>query len=153
MVFDVLEYLGVQPTDADRDSIMQTPTESVDAFLAFSKGLEFAALGMFEEAIEQFELALQFDGGFDLASTELSDAQISFDNQRFGSSTPSDLENSFFQDVITEGLGNGQLLTEFIDPTDNLQPGNNNPTSPPTKPPVVGRSRTSANVSGNIDGD
>ncbi len=153
MVFDVLEYLGVQPSDADRDSIMQTPTESVDAFLSFSKGLEFAALGMFEEAIEQFEMALEFDSGFDLAATELSDAEIAFDNQRFGSSTQSDLENSFFQDIINEGLGNGQMLTEFIDPTDILQPGENNPTGVPTKPPQIGRSRTTANVSGNIDGD
>lgn len=153
MVFDVLEYLGVQPSDADRDSIMAKPTESIEAFLAFSRGVEFMALGMYEEAIEQFELALQFDGGFDLAHQELADAQIALDNRQYGATTPTQLENTFFQDVFNQGLGNGQMLTEFIDDTDILQPGNENPTRLPNKPPQVGRGTTSTNVTGNIDGD
>ncbi len=152
MVFDVLEYLGVQPTDADRDSIMAKPTESLDAFLAYSRGLEFMMLGMFEDAIEQFQLALNYDGGFDLASGQLDNAQITFDNRQFGASTPVQLENQFFQDVFNQGSGNGQILTGFIDPTDLLQPGNENPTSPPNKPPQIG-GRTSARVTGNVDGD
>jgi TolB-like protein len=144
MVFDILEYLGVQPSEADRDSIMTKPTESLEAFLAFSRGAEFMMLGLFEEAIEQFELALKYDGGFDLASGQLTNAQTAFDNRQFGSATTLQLENSFFIDVFNQGLGNGQLLTSFIDPTDILQPGEENPTRLPNKPPQVGQGNASA---------
>jgi len=153
MVFDILEYLGVQPTEADRDSIMTKPTESLEAFLAFSRGLEFMMQGMYEEAIEQFELALKYDGNFDLASGQLTNAQTAFDNRQFGSATTLQLENSFFLDIINQGLGNGQMLTNFIDETDILEPGNENPTRLPNKPPQVGQGNTSAKVTGNIDGD
>ncbi len=153
MVFDILEYLGVQPSDANRDSIMTKPTESLEAFLAFSRGLEFMMLGMYEEAIEQFRLALQYDGGFELASAQLENAQIAFDNRQFGAATPFQLENQFFLDVFNQGLGNGEMLTNFIDNSDILQPGNENPTRLPNKPPQVGQGRTSAAVTGNIDGD
>jgi tetratricopeptide (TPR) repeat protein len=153
MVFEILEYLGVQPSDADRDSIMAKPTESLEAFVAFSKGVEFMQLGMFEEAIKQFELALQFDGGFNLASEQLSDAETAFSNQQFGAATPGQLENSFVQDVTNQGIDNGRMLTTFIDDTDILEPGNTNPGGTPTKPPVIGSKRAGANVSGNIDGD
>jgi len=152
MVFEILEYLGVQPTDADRDSIMAKPTESLEAFLAYSRGLEFMILGMYEEAIEQFRLALQYDGGFELASGQLENALIALDNRQFGASTSIQLENQFFLDVFYQWTGNGQMLTSFIDPTNLLQPGNENPTSPPIRPPQIG-GRTSANVTGNIDGD
>jgi tetratricopeptide (TPR) repeat protein len=153
MVFDILEYLGVQPSDADRDSIMAKPTESLEAFLAFSRGLEFMELGMFDEAIEQFELALQLDGGFDLASDQLSDAETALNNQQFGPPTPGQLEIGFLTDLSNQGIDNGRMLTTFIDDTDILDPSNNNPTNTPTKPPTIGSKRAGANVTGNVDGD
>lgn len=153
MVFEILEYLGVQPSDADRDSIMTKPTESIEAFLAYSRGLEFMMLGLYEDAIEQFELALRFDGGFNLAGDQLSDAETAFNNQQFGAATPGQLEISFVQDVSNQGLDNGRMLTTFIDDTDILDPSNNNPTNTPNKPPEIGTKRAGANVTGNVDGD
>jgi len=153
MVFDILEFLGVQPTDADRDSIMVKPTESLEAFLAYSRGLEFMSQGLFDDAIEQFRIALRADGGFGLAGEQLADAQTAFTNQQFGPASSGQLENSFIGDVTSPGIDNGRLLTTFIDDTDVLDPEKTNPTKGPTKPPVVGQKRAGANVSGNLDGD
>ncbi|MGH8015873.1 MAG: tetratricopeptide repeat protein [Candidatus Zixiibacteriota bacterium] len=153
MVYDILEYLGVQPSDADRDSINAKPTESLEAFLAYSRGLEFMMMGLYEDAIEEFKLAVQADGGFDLASDQLVDAQTAFTNQQNGPATPGQLENSFFSDISNQGIDNGRMLTTFIDDTDILDPSNNNPTNTPTKPPVIGARNAGANVTGNIDGD
>jgi hypothetical protein len=110
-------------------------------------------LGMFDEAIEQFELALQLDGGFDLASDQLSDAETALNNQQFGPPTPGQLEIGFLTDLSNQGIDNGRMLTTFIDDTDILDPSNNNPTNTPTKPPTIGSKRAGANVTGNVDGD
>jgi len=153
MVFDILKYLGVDPTPADRDSIMVKPTESLEAFLAYSRGLDFMARGMYEEAVKQFELALRYDNHFGLASNQLGYAQTALFNREYGVATSPQLENSFFQDAYDANFRNGQMLSSFIDGTDVLEPGNHDPSSAPNKPPQVGRRHASAAVTGNLDGD
>jgi hypothetical protein len=153
MVFNILQYLGIEPSDDNRDSINVAPTESLEAFLAYSKGLELLAMGMFDDAAKQFELALNVDPGFGLAETQLNNAETSANNRQFGTATPMQLEDNFFENIDNQLNNNGQMLTNFIDDTDVLEPGNNNPGTTPNKPPQVGGSRASAKVGGNLDGD
>ena len=152
MVFNILQYLGIEPSDNNRDSINVAPTESLEAFLAYSRGLELYQQGRFDEAAEQFKLAVKLDPKFGLAETQLVNSQTASDNRQFGAAPPSAVEDNFFQTIDTKVTNNGQMLTNFIDDTDILEPGENKPTKNTTKPPQVG-STASARVNGNLDGD
>jgi len=69
MVFDVLDKMGIRLTEAERDSIGRVPTESVEAFLAWSRGLEQQDRGHFEAAREEFRRAVSLDPSFHEAQT------------------------------------------------------------------------------------
>lgn len=152
MVFDILQYLGIEPSDDNRDSINVAPTESLEAFLAYSRGLDYLQNGMFDEAAQQFKLALRADPGFAQANSQLTNSQTAANNRQFGAAPPSQLEDNFYQGIDNKVTNNGQMLTNFIDDTDILEPAENKPGKNPTKPPQVS-SKASAKVSGNIDGD
>lgn len=152
MVFNILQYLGIEPSDENRDSINVVPTESLEAFLAYSRGIELFQQGRYDEATKQFEMALRIDPGFGLAGTQLVNSQTAANNRQFGSATPAQIEETFYQSVESGITSNGQMLTNFIDDTDILEPGDNNPTKSTTKPPQVS-STASARVNGNLDGD
>jgi tetratricopeptide (TPR) repeat protein len=70
-VLDVLDKLGITPTQAERDSIMKVPTESYLAFLAYSRGLDFRSRGMYSEAGAEFRRAAAADPQFDAAQSQL----------------------------------------------------------------------------------
>jgi TolB-like protein len=56
--------LGVNITTAERNAIEQRPTKSLQAFLAYSKGLEFEDQGRYEDASRAFANASRIDPGF-----------------------------------------------------------------------------------------
>ncbi len=89
LVFDVVDRLGIQLSDAERDSIGRVATQSVDAFLAYSRGLDYQDRGMYEAAQTQFERAVEIDPNFTEAGVHAQ--QMSY----FGDATldqPSTLE-------------------------------------------------------------
>ena len=59
--------LGVQLTVAERERVLQRPTDNVQALLAFGAGLEADDAGRYAEAVREFERALSLDSGFELA--------------------------------------------------------------------------------------
>lgn len=64
LVFDLLDQLGVVPTPAERRLIEERPTADLQAFLAFSRGLEASDRGDFAEARRLFDAASARDAGF-----------------------------------------------------------------------------------------
>ncbi len=64
IVLGVLQNMGVVPTTAERNAIEQRPTRSLAAFLAYSRGLELADQGRFDDASRAFDNALRIDPGF-----------------------------------------------------------------------------------------
>ena len=60
--------LGVNITTAERNAIEQRPTKSLQAFLAYSKGLEFEDQGRFDEASRAFANASRIDPSFAAAA-------------------------------------------------------------------------------------
>ena len=76
LVFEVLTKLNVEFTDEERDNIMRSiPTESLEAFISYSKGLDYLDKGMYSEAKEEFEAAVSLDSGFDQAKDHLLEAE------------------------------------------------------------------------------
>jgi TolB-like protein len=88
LVLDLLERLGVTLTPAEQRAIAERPTADVQAFLAFSRGLEAEDRGDFAAATRQFGQAATRDPSFEAAR------QRAAANRRAGSSvsmTPSRL--------------------------------------------------------------
>jgi tetratricopeptide (TPR) repeat protein len=75
LVFAVIEDLGLTLTAAERDAIETVPTESLAAFLAYSRGLMLRDEGRYSEAATEFQKAQKADGGFKEAAAmaELAD--------------------------------------------------------------------------------
>ncbi len=67
IVLDVIAKLGVTLTPAERQAIEQRPTRSVQAFLAYSRGLQASDAGRLDEAQNFFDNARALDPGFGAA--------------------------------------------------------------------------------------
>lgn len=67
IVFGVFNDLGVTLTTAQRNAIDQRPTRSLQAFLAYSRGLELEDQGRFDDAARLFDNAVRIDPSFGAA--------------------------------------------------------------------------------------
>ena len=74
LVFSIFTNLGIQLTDAEREAIDQRPTANLQAFLAYSQGLEAEDRGDFLQAQQFFNQATQLDPGFQAAAQSASQA-------------------------------------------------------------------------------
>ena len=64
VVFDLLGHLGVVLTPAEQRAISERPTADLQAFLAFSRGLEAEDQGHFEAAAQLYQQAATRDPSF-----------------------------------------------------------------------------------------
>lgn len=76
LCFAVLDELGITPTPEERDAIQKIPTESMLAFLAYSRGLDFEDRGLFDQAREQYRQAVAIDPNFDTARAALEQVEV-----------------------------------------------------------------------------
>lgn len=67
IVFDLLGRMGVTLTPAEQRAISERPTANLQAFLAFSRGLEAEDRGSFGEAARLFQQATTSDPAFSAA--------------------------------------------------------------------------------------
>lgn len=75
LVFQIFDALGVTLTPAERQLVEQRPTNNLQAFLAYSRGLLALDDGRFEDASRFFGEARALDPGFALAGARLASAQ------------------------------------------------------------------------------
>jgi TolB-like protein len=68
IVLQLFDSLGVVLTTAERNAIEQRPTRSMQAFLAYSQGLQFEDQGRFGEAASRYQEAVRIDPSFSQAS-------------------------------------------------------------------------------------
>jgi len=77
LVLQTLDSLNIELTQEERDSIQENvPTESLQAFLAYSKGLDYTDRGMYPEAAREFENAISLDPKFNQAKEHLTGAKL-----------------------------------------------------------------------------
>ena len=83
LVFSTLAAMGIEPTEEERRRIDLIPTQNLQAFLAFSRGLEREDAGAFGEAARFYGQAAQLDPNFRQAGARaeevLGQAQVSGD--------------------------------------------------------------------------
>ena len=91
LVFAILEEMGVELTEGEQSSIQNIPTESLVAFLAYSRGLDYSDRGYYDEAAKYFQQAVIEDPHFEAARRKLADAQGRY---RATNQTPRDLEST-----------------------------------------------------------
>lgn len=88
MTLAVLDSLGIKVGASARRALKKVPTDSYDAFLAFSRGIEQFDQGAYGKADAFFLEAVRLDPSFDLASDLHREAQVmqaaSVDLQKFG---------------------------------------------------------------------
>jgi len=76
LVFGILGNLDVPLTQEERDAIQKVPTESFLAFLAYCRGLDYEDRGMYREAGQEFNKAIQIDPNFLRASEKSQEVKI-----------------------------------------------------------------------------
>lgn len=74
LVFQLFDRLGVTLTPAERQLVERRPTNNLQAFLSYSRGLQAADDGRFEDAARFFESARSLDPGFGAASARFQAA-------------------------------------------------------------------------------
>lgn len=75
IVLQLFDSLGVTLTTAERNAIEQRPTRSMQAFLAYSDGLQLEDQGRFGEAATRYQDAVRIDPAFSQASQKSVQAQ------------------------------------------------------------------------------
>lgn len=75
IVLQLFDSLGVRLTTAERIAIEQRPTRSMQAFLAYSRGLEFHDQGRYNEAARFFGEAARIDPSFGMAAQKSAESQ------------------------------------------------------------------------------
>lgn len=75
VVFAFLQENGFNLTQEEKEKIAYIPTQSLDAFLAYSKGLQEEDAGDFNQANDFFRRAVQLDPGFNDAGDKLQSSQ------------------------------------------------------------------------------
>lgn len=114
LVFAIFNNLGIQLTDAEREAINQRPTQNIQAFLAYSQGLEAEDRGDFLAAQQFYTQAQQIDPNFQAAAQSASQASdlgvaatqtttdveatvIQNEAQETGPAAPSDVQSTALQ--------------------------------------------------------
>ncbi len=75
LVFKILDEMGIKLTDKERESILTVPTENFFAFLQYSQGIDYEDKGLYAQAIQSYQKAVQVDPKFTQAKTNLATAQ------------------------------------------------------------------------------
>lgn len=75
VVFAFLQENGFNLTQEEKEKIAYIPTQNLDAFLAYSKGLQEEDAGDFNQANDFFRQAVQLDPGFNDAGDKLQSSQ------------------------------------------------------------------------------
>ena len=75
IVMQLFDSLGVTLTTAERNAIEQRPTRSLQAFLAYSRGLRLEDQGRYDEAARSFGDAIRIDPSFGAARQKNAETQ------------------------------------------------------------------------------
>lgn len=141
-VYRVLQELGVEPTDAERLAIDRIPTDSLNAFLEYCRGLNSMRLGSYAEAEGHFENAQSIDENFSEAGEQASEAGGLSDDVNF---------ESYIQTFTAPGApGLDPSLRNIVINTGAI-PGGGGESSSPNQPPVIPTG--SVLIRGNPDAD
>lgn len=116
LVFEIFDALDVDLTPAERQLVQQRPTNNLQAFLAYSRGLMAMDDGRFEDASRFFETARSLDPGFNAAAANQQTAQAAAVGAEV---TPASIETNLGRST-TEGIQVTSALNGSSRPMDRI---------------------------------
>lgn len=143
LVFQLFERLGVTLTPAERQAVERRPTGNLQAFLSYSRGLQAADDGRFEDAARFFENARTLDPGFGAATQRFNAAQAATQSAAVTTTT---IESSLgsgaeAQTVQAAAAGNtaptGGLVATLNNTVQNVNPPTITPLTATASTPVI----------------
>jgi TolB-like protein len=87
IVLQLFDSLGVTLTTAERNAIEQRPTRSMQAFLAYSRGLRLEDQGKYDEAARNYREAVRIDPSFGGAMQKSVDTQAAAQGMRMSAAS------------------------------------------------------------------
>ncbi len=114
LTLGLFESMGVELTAAERDRIMEQPTRSLEALLAFGQGLEAEDRGDFQAAAAFYRQAAELDPEFEEVQERAEDAQVTAEAE---GELPGDaLEDQLLGETVGERASLDDLETMIPDP-------------------------------------
>lgn len=104
VTFSIVDQLGVELTAQERAAIEEVPTQSIQAFLAYSRGLSEEDRGNYDLAVQYYREAQQIDPNFEQAGERQQKAQ----SLEAGGGSPEQALSSESEETIAEG-GEGEI--------------------------------------------
>lgn len=111
LVFRIFEQLNVTLTPAERQLVERRPTTNLSAFLAYSRGLQAADDGRFQDAARFFESARSLDPGFNAAAARLQTAQAAATGAQVSATTIEAGLGSNVEGQQVTAAANGQVTS------------------------------------------
>ena len=96
LTFGIVDEMGIELTDERRDAIEEIPTESMLAFIAYSKGLDLEDQGMPAAAAQAFEEAATHDPDFAPAQEAVERVEVA----DVGAADIAVVEEAVFEEVF-----------------------------------------------------
>jgi len=149
LVFNLIDEMGIELTPEERERIETIPTQNLQAFLAFSRGVRAEDAGSFEEALGHYRRAGELDPGFGAAGEYLEGVE---GVGEAGSSTEEALDHAIEATTPT-----GTTIDLVGDRTQSLNegigshfvPGQDAREPPVEPPPLIARPPPPPNRGGN----
>ena len=126
LVFDTFTDLGITLTPAERQDVDRRPTQSLQAFLAYSRGLMSEDAGRLDEAARFFDNARSIDPGFAAALTRAQSAAAQ--SQNTNTKIEANLRSSSEGSAVTAAV-TGSATTAPLTNTLSTVVGDVNPTT------------------------
>jgi len=126
VAFQLFANLGIQLSPAERAAINQRPTQNLQAFLAYSQGLEAEDRGDFGAAQADFDHASSLDPSFRAAAAGAANAgNLSAASQQ----SVGQVETAVSQSTTIGGAGPAPLSDALAQASNNVTPSNGVETS------------------------
>ena len=142
VVFQLLERMGITLTPAERTAVSERPTQDLQAFLLYSRGLESQDRGDFGAAAASFQAAAQRDPGFAAAAQQ---AAASGDAAAAAAAAPGELAagipgpgatsvptTATLTTAVNSAVPSGTSTLDGVAPTNTLELGQGGTTTLPS---------------------
>ena len=111
VVFDIFNALKIDLTAAERLAIDARPTSNLQAFLAYSRGLQAEDQGKFDDAARFFESARSIDPSFSAASNKSATANVVVQAQAVTMvKVESNIRSSSSEGAVVQAAEKGQTV-------------------------------------------
>lgn len=133
LVFRIFEQLGVTLTPAERQLVDREATTNLNAFLAYSRGLQASDDGRFEDAARYFDEARGLDPGFGSAAARFNAAQAAVAGAQVSTNT---IEASLRGSSEGQTAAAAERGVASASPVENTLRNTAQDVNPPTVTPV-----------------